>query len=233
MRAAAAVAAVAAVVAGARGAGAQDAEADAKVAELSRLGALGAVTDANFDRLVRSPNRPYHIFVLFNAMEASYNCALCGCVARQQVGGGRRQNTVSTHPPHSYPPHPPNPPYDRPFQDEVEVVAASYWRQRNSGGAADAPLIFFVRAEIGQTRRTFAEYSLQSAPVLVHYPPTTALAHSKSKFPVGGQYVGELDADNAAGFVRDRTDYKVTVYRSPWGKIVLAVMVLASMAAAV
>jgi hypothetical protein len=50
-----------------------------KAAEFARLAGrgLGELTDENFDRLVRSPHRPYHSFVLFTARDAAYQCSLC------------------------------------------------------------------------------------------------------------------------------------------------------------
>lgn len=118
----------------------------------------------------------------------------------------------------------------RPFEDEVIVLAESYWRQK----AADpeAPLIFFARLDIDAGRRTFGEYSLQQAPVLVHFGPTGAIGHPRNKFPPNAQYVSELDAENAALFVRERTDYRVTVHRSPWPAVLVASSILLALAGA-
>jgi len=53
-------------------------EASNKIAELSSSRPVFTLNDNNFDRLVRSAHRPYHIFVLFNALDPQYQCQLCG-----------------------------------------------------------------------------------------------------------------------------------------------------------
>ena len=38
---------------------------------------LAPLSDSNFDKLARAPNRNYHIFVLFNAKDPQFQCQLC------------------------------------------------------------------------------------------------------------------------------------------------------------
>lgn len=172
-------------------------EALAKMDDLARMssGDLASLTDENFDRLARSGDRPYHLFVLFNAKSPQFQCALCG-----------------------------------PFEDEIDVVRDSFARQVAKDG--NAPKIFFARAEYTHNQRVFKDYNTQSVPMLVHYSPTgPGGTHSKTKFVQGSQYMGELDAENAALFVRERTDYRVEVYRSPWGRIITALVFFGSIGA--
>jgi hypothetical protein len=165
-----------------------------KAAEFTKLskdgGGLASVTDRNFDNLVRSPHRSYHTFILFNAKDPAYNCQLCG-----------------------------------PFEDEIEVLASSYWRQKQKD--PNAPEIFFARAEFGPNKEVFkgvstckpfnlqgcrdtvacyvVQYNMQNVPALVYFGPTASKSHSSKSFPgTGAQYANELDAENAALFVRDK-----------------------------
>jgi hypothetical protein len=56
-----------------------DAIALEKIQDFEELsaGGLASMTDSVFDRLVRSVNRPYHTFILFNARAPQHNCAVC------------------------------------------------------------------------------------------------------------------------------------------------------------
>lgn len=60
-----------------------------KITEFQEMskGGIATLTDANFERLVRSANRPYHTFVVFNARDPQYQCALCGCVRAGRARG--------------------------------------------------------------------------------------------------------------------------------------------------
>jgi hypothetical protein len=94
----------------------------------------------------------------------------------------------------------------REFEDELEVVASSYWRSKASDKDNALPRIFFARAEYSANKETFAQYSLTGVPQLVYFAPTTGRPHPPGKIAAGAKYAGEMDAENAAGFVREKTE---------------------------
>lgn len=91
------------------------------------------------------------------------------------------------------------------------------------------------RSLLARIRRcpAWLQYDLKTAPLLVYYGPTSIIGHGKNKFPPSAQYTGELDAENAALFVREKTNYTVAVKRSLWPKVIAAVVALAAISAAI
>jgi OST3 / OST6 family, transporter family len=114
-----------------------------------------------------------------------------------------------------------------PFQEELRVLSESYRREPHT--SKDTLPIVFAQIDVAWAQKTFNEYDLRHAPVLAYFPSTGPEAvNPAGKFPPGSQYTGELDAENAAKFVRDKTGYQINVYRSPAGKLAAVGTLIAS-----
>ncbi|RYG50851.1 hypothetical protein EON67_04520 [archaeon] len=102
-------------------------------------------------------------------------------------------------------------------------------RRRRSRCGATGVGCFVRRRLLRACAGTRVQYQLQQAPVLVYFAPTGSVPHPSSKFNPGTQYASELDAENVALFVRERTGVKIEIYRSPWGKLIAVLAILGSL----
>lgn len=100
--------AAAVALAAALGVAAASPEGDAKLAALDTLtgnsASLLTLTDKNFEKYVSAANRPYHMFVLFNAPEGPFKCEVCApfqaevAVAAASYGAARAKGHGGAQP---------------------------------------------------------------------------------------------------------------------------------------
>ena len=131
------------------------------------------------------------------------------------------------------------------MESELSVVASSYWRKPRAENDVHFVVVDFPTAknafnmvrprrarEAAPAHAAAAQHKFQQVPILVHFPPThgqsPAVISADQKFRV---MAGPPSADELAAFVRARANVHVEVVRSPLGRILFTVTVLAVLAA--
>ncbi|PGH17003.1 hypothetical protein AJ79_01387 [Helicocarpus griseus UAMH5409] len=79
----------------------------------------------------------------------------------------------------------------REFQPEWDLLARSW----NKGAQEDTPRLFFGTLDFSQGKETFKKLMLQTAPVLMFFPPTTGPAAKADASPIRYDFNGPLSAD--------------------------------------
>jgi hypothetical protein len=194
------------------------------------------LTQADFADAALAVGRSAHLFVLFNTRNPRHSCESCPCVP---VRGPRPPHPASAPTPACAPPCAASPAHpaaafppvrvaSRTYDDEFETAASSYWIKRSaSGDAAGAPAVAaFARVEHGDGAALFGQLDLRQVPVLAYFPPTPGAALLAEPLAPGARYDGDATAEAMARWIGDRAGMSFDVRRSPWGGLVMLLVLL-------